>query len=131
MKKALVFQPLLISLLLLISVGVQAQGRGPNDGNDPVEMTVPVFTTQNQGKSVYFQIQGQDPGSGVRFMFDFGDGSVLQTQVANITHTYDSYGTYQVTVVAVADNQSLSYTRLVEVQPSQQGPKGTKTLFVR
>lgn len=122
MKKQQILLALLLSLFIFAGFSAQAQTksglRGPNDQNDPCELSVPVFSTKQYGKTIRFEILAHIAGTGVQFYYDFGDGNSILTQVDVISHNYSSYGDYMVNIVAISDCGNESYSRLVSVRPS-------------
>jgi len=68
------------------------------------------------GAEIVFDASGSsDPdGTIVKYVWDFGDGTTLETSEPTVTHSYSAPGTYTVTLTVV-DNDGLKSTMTAEI----------------
>jgi PKD repeat protein len=82
-----------------------------------VDVAVPVYmldlkadtTMAERGRPVAFHAHIDPPGTGVRYRFDFGDGSVtVQETAGDAAHTYEHTGVYDAIVTAFVGRQRIT-----------------------
>ena len=76
------------------------------------------------GAEIVFDASGSsDPdGTIVKYIWDFGDGTMLETSESTVTHSYSAPGTYTVTLTVV-DNDGLKSTITAEIAVSKPPAK--------
>jgi len=121
MRRFAIIAGIFVGLSLILS------GCGGRNQAPTVEITTPKDQAQVMSKKVTFQAKGEDKdlpsGKRLKYSWDFGDGSIQETQAAKIEHTYKAPGTYTIKVVAIDDKGAKSEEAKITITVKNAPPQ--------